>query len=273
MTQNWEETLSKEYPRLSPKSKFRFSCHRGLGCFTKCCRDVNIFLTPYDVLRMKNALKLSSEEFLEKHTIPLLLKEQKLRLVILKMTEDENKTCPFVTAEGCQIYQDRPWACRMYPLGMGSSQTQGGEEDFYFMVEQRSFCQGFEEDKEWTVEEWVTGEGADIYNDKSRSYQEITLHKYIRDGKELGPSKDQMFYLASYDLDRFRRHLFESRFFNLFDVEEAVREKIKTDDEALLEFGARWLRFSLFGENTISIKGEILEGKKKELDRIRGMMT
>ncbi len=270
MPQSWEETLSREYPTLSLESKFRFSCHKGLSCFTKCCRDVNIFLTPYDVLRMKNALSLSSEEFLEKYTIPLLLKEQKLRLVVLTMREDENKTCPFATAEGCMIYQDRPWPCRMYPLGMGSPMKVGDEEDFYFIAEKSFPCLGFEQDKEWTVGEWLTNQGADVYNIKSRPYKEITSHRFFRDGKELGPSKDQMFYMAFYDLDRFRRHLFEGKFFNLFDVEKEVIERIRTDDEELLEFGAKWLKFSLFGENTIGVKGEVLEEKQKELDRIRG---
>jgi uncharacterized protein len=33
--------------------QFKFSCHKGLACHNTCCRDVNIFLTPYDVLRMR----------------------------------------------------------------------------------------------------------------------------------------------------------------------------------------------------------------------------
>ena len=53
MLDKFKEAILKEYPRLSPESKFRFSCHKGLSCFTQCCGDVNIFLTPYDVLRLK----------------------------------------------------------------------------------------------------------------------------------------------------------------------------------------------------------------------------
>ena len=116
----------------------------------------------------------------------------------------------------------------------------------------------------------VIDQGVAIYNKKSQPYMEITLQKCFQEGKGLGPSKTQMFYIACYDLDRFRRHLFESRFFDLFDVEEEVIKRIETDDEELLAFGARWLEFSLFRENTISIKGEVLERKKEELDRIRG---
>ena len=189
---------------------------------------MNIFLTPYDVLRMKKALNLSSGEFLEKYTIPLYLKDQKIRVVVLKMREDEDKTCPFVTPEGCQIYEDRPWPCRMYPLGMGSPKAQG-DDDFYFIAEKSFPCLGFEQDKEWTVQEWLNTQGADVYNNRSKSYKEITLHRFIQEGKGLGPSKDQMFYIACYDLDRFRRHLFESNFFHLFDIEDDVIEKTEVD--------------------------------------------
>ncbi len=40
---------------------------------------------------------------------------------------------------------------------------------------------------------------------------------------------------------------------------------MKIDDEALPNFGFDWLRFSLFGENTLRIKGEVVEEKKREL--------
>ena len=41
----------KKEPRemqLTEGSRLRFDCHPGLACFTRCCRDVNIFLSPYD---------------------------------------------------------------------------------------------------------------------------------------------------------------------------------------------------------------------------------
>jgi len=54
--------------RLSADSKFKFECHKGVKCFTKCCRDINIALTPYDIIRLKNRLQLSSDEFLAMYT-------------------------------------------------------------------------------------------------------------------------------------------------------------------------------------------------------------
>lgn len=269
---NWKETVLREYPKLSPNSKFRFSCHKGLSCFTQCCGDVNIFLTPYDVLRMRRASGFSSEEFLEKYTIPLLMEDQKLPVVLLKMRDDDRKSCPFVASEGCTIYEDRPLSCRMYPLGMASSKTKDriDGEEFCFIVKDGFPCVGFKEDKEWTVEEWCKEQGIDLYNKKCEPYKEITLHRCFREGKGLGPSKTQVFYITCYNLDRFRRLLFESKFFSLFDVPNETIEKIKTDDEELLNFGFDWLRFSLFGEATLKIKGEVLESKKRELDGMMG---
>ena len=37
---------------------FRFSCHKDVPCFTKCCAKLRLILTPYDILRMKNRLAI-----------------------------------------------------------------------------------------------------------------------------------------------------------------------------------------------------------------------
>ena len=279
MHKSLKEEILKEYPRLTPESTFRFSCHKGIPCFTTCCADVNILLTPYDVLRMRKVLNLSSEEFLGEYVVPLLSVGQKVPLVLLKMRDDEKKTCPFVSAEGCSIYEDRPWPCRMYPVGMASSKTEQNVEgeEFYFIMEESFACAGLKEGKQWTVAEWWKDQGIDDYNEKAQPYKEITLHRRLQsidEGKGLGPAQKQMFYMALYDLDRFRGHLFDSRFFKLFEVENEVIEKIRQDDEALLDFGYQWLRFSLFGEPTMTIRGEVVEERKeelaKEMERIRG---
>ena len=67
-----------------------------------------------------------------------------------------------------------------------------------------------------------------------------------------------MFYMASYNLDKFRGFIFESRFFDLFQVESDLKEKLASDDVELMKFGFDWLKFSLFGDKTIQIKLELL---------------
>ena len=64
-----EEKILKDSPRLGPDDRFEFGCHPGVSCFNRCCGDVNIFLSPYDVLRMKKRLGMTSSDFLEKHAL------------------------------------------------------------------------------------------------------------------------------------------------------------------------------------------------------------
>jgi len=266
--ENWKKTILNERPRLSSDSKFKYSCHKGLSCFGKCCGNVNIFLTPYDVLRMKRALGISSEEFLGKYTLSLILQDQQIPVALLKMGDDEDKRCPFVNTEGCTIYQDRPWACRMYPLGLASSKAEAEGEEFCFIADDESLCLGFKEDKEWTVKEWFEDQEVDTYNQKSQAYMQFTLRKSFQEGKELEPAKVQMFYQTCYNLDKFRTNVFESTFFGRFDIKKETIKKLKTDDEALLDFGIKWLRFALFAEDTLKIKDEVWDKKKNELGLI-----
>ncbi len=265
---NWKETIFKDRPRLSPDGKFKFSCHKGLPCFGKCCSNVNIFLTPYDVFRLKKTLGLHSEEFLEKYTLRLILQDQQIPVALLKMGDDENKKCPFVAPAGCVVYQDRPWACRMYPLGLAFSNAETTSEEFCFIADDQSLCLGFKEDKEWTVRQWLVDQEVNIYNRNSEAYMQLTLHRSFQEGKDLGPAKVEMFYQTCYNLDRFRRNLFNSSFLDRFDVEEETINKIKTDDVELLSFGINWLRFALFAENTIKVKDEVWGKKRSELGLI-----
>ena len=48
---------------LALDDRFRFRCRKGIACFNKCCEDTDILLTPYDLLRLKNRLDLSSRFF------------------------------------------------------------------------------------------------------------------------------------------------------------------------------------------------------------------
>ena len=239
-----------EVRRLSLDEKFKFSCHKGLSCFNTCCNDINIFLTPYDVLRMRKAAGLSSGEFLKRYTIALL-GDEGLPLVVLKMIEDENKSCPFVMPDGCGIYEDRPWSCRMYPIFPYSK-----EEGFW--IEEKPSCLGFKEEKQWTIEEWKKDEGINIYDEMNESYKEITFHDYFQSNK-LDSGRAKLLYRACYDLNDFKRFLFETRFFDIYDVDSGVIEKIKEDEEELLSFGYRWIRFNLFGEDTLRPKDKVLD--------------
>ncbi|NIQ89284.1 MAG: YkgJ family cysteine cluster protein, partial [Deltaproteobacteria bacterium] len=72
---------------------------------------------------------------------------------------------------------------------------------------------------------------------------------------------------ACYDLDKFREFVFESTLLARFEVDEDFVEEMRYDDEALLRFAFLWLRFSLFGEQTVKVKAEVAEAFKEKLDK------
>ena len=236
-------------------SSFRFQCRKGIACFTKCCADLRLVLTPYDILRVKNHLKLSSDAFLERYTNTSYDPNARFPKVLLKMEEGENKPCPFVTSEGCTIYEDRPGACRIYPIGRASlkaGQGKSAREKFFLIQEEH--CLGFQENREWTIEEWMAGEGLDEYNAMNDKWLEIlTSPLSLGTGKET-KHKLQMFCMASYNLDKFRAFVFKSNFFRLFEVNSALKDTMAYDDMGLLHFAMDWMKFSLFGQKTIKIK-------------------
>lgn len=239
--------------RIPEGERFRFACHRGLSCFNSCCADVNIFLTPYDVLRIKRGLGIKSDEFIERYTV-IIQGDEGLPYVLLKMTDDEDKTCPFVGDDGCSIYDDRPWSCRMYPIFPDTSKEGG------YLLEKKSSCLGFNESVEWTAEEWKKDQGIEIYDKMNEVYKHITHHEFFNENK-LDSDNFRLFFLACYDIDRFRKYVFESHFLQIYEIKDNTLQKIEEQDEELLNFGYRWIRFRIFSEQTIRVKD-------KEMDRI-----
>lgn len=259
-----KEAILKDWPRMKADDDFRFACGPNLPCYNRCCADVNIVLTPYDILRLKNRLEISSEEFLEKYTLLPFTKEQRLPVVLLRMNDDEGKTCPFVREAGCSVYEDRPWACRMYPVGAASPKDEEQQGPaFYFLVKDE-VCKGFEQARTWTVREWMKNQGVDEYDELGELFKEITLHDYFQKGGVLDPKRMEMYHTVCCDLDRFRRFVFKSSFLEKFEVDEATVEKMRDDDIELLKFGFRWLKFCLFREPTMTVRPAVAETKRRE---------
>jgi uncharacterized protein len=240
--------------RLSLDSEFCFACGPHVPCFTECCGKLELLLTPYDVLRLKNRLKLSSEDFLDIHATMRLRTAHGFPEVLMKM-DPESKRCPFVTPAGCSLYEDRPGACRIYPLGRASTShpMDGSRREFYFTVRE-DHCRGFEETKTWKVREWLADQGVEDYNRLNDMLMELYVLRSRGKSVELGPQHIQMFVMACYNTEKFRSFVFKSRFLDKFDVDEALIEKMRTDDMKLLEFAFLWLRFALFREPVLNVK-------------------
>ena len=84
-------------------------------------------------------------------------------------------------------------------------------------------------------------------------------HPWFIGGRTLDPKRMHMLYTACYDLDTFRTFVFESSFVDRFEIPSDELEELKTNDEALLQFAFKWLRFALFAEPTLQVKEDEAE--------------
>ena len=234
--------------------KFRFACHPGVPCFTECCRDLNLQLTPYDILRLKSHLGLEASEFLDQYTDTESDESRGLPLVFLRMLEDE-WVCPFVSPGGCRVYENRPSACRIYPIARASrmDRLHGTVLEDYFVLHE-SHCRGFEEGRVWEASEWIADQGLEPYHEMNNLWMRIITHPGLRQATGLSSGQQQMFFLASYDLDRFRKIVFGSRFLEAFHLPEEEIQAMGESDEALLRLACKWLSFSLLNEPALEMR-------------------
>ncbi len=249
----------------------QFRCHKDVECFNACCKSIDIALTPYDILRLKNHLGISSSEFLLKYTEPFEFAKDGMPGV--KMLPLEGTTqCQFMTEEGCSVYGDRPTACRYYPVGLLSLRRADEYTDSasYVMVREKH-CLGHEESREITIKDYRKEQGVEEYDEYSRGWRQMVL-KMKSAGPSIGtPSKlsRQLFFMASYDLDRFREFTKSAGFLEAYDLSEDELQALYKDDLALLTFSYQFLLQVLFGEQSIPMKDEAYENRLKRKQQMR----
>jgi len=256
------------YERLTPEDALVFTCAANVPCFTDCCHDVNIILTPYDMLRLKNRLKVSSEDFIAKFALsPAVELTQRMPIVVLRMAEGEKRPCPFLGGQGCTVYEDRPWACRMYPLGVASQKTERNPagEEFYFLLKEEHKCKGHGLGQAQTIAQYLDNQGVLEYDRQNEGFKELAVHPLWQSEEPIPPQKIQMFFLALYNLDVFRRFILNSRFFEVMNVPAGLADGIADDDDKLLKFSYAYLKYIMFGLGPIGVKGEVIEKKRAEL--------
>jgi Fe-S-cluster containining protein len=232
--------------RFEEVHAFRFKCHPGVSCFTNCCQDITIVLTPYDVLRLKNNLGISSGEFLDKHTVIIPKKGHLIPMVILKMNETDKK-CPFVSKDGCVVYSDRPWPCRMYPLNMNDDGT-------YSLITDASKCFGLEEKETNKISVWLESQEIAPYDELNEYLSSFTIQLQAEKLDIDNPQIQKMTVMSLYNIDKFREFVFNSSFLERLEVDPGTMEAIKESDSELLKFSFDWLNFGLFGKKVFWVK-------------------
>ena len=163
------------------------------------------------------------------------------------------KACPFLKESGCTVYRDRPTACRTYPLerAVDRSAAKGRPEDFYFLTN-HSYCRGHQEEHRCTVKQWVRNQRLDEYNLMNDLWAEVdTLFASNPwKGEGFGGEKQQLAFLACYNIDGFRRFCTTHNLFEQYRLSREVKRRIAQEDAELLKFAFEWLK-SLFGSTPV----------------------
>ncbi|MCP4667541.1 MAG: YkgJ family cysteine cluster protein [Deltaproteobacteria bacterium] len=240
--------------RMHDDDVFQFSCSKGVPCFTQCCRDVTIILTPYDVLRLKNGLGISSDEFLDLYTIILSKSNRLIPMVVLEMNEEDDKKCPFVTEKWCTVYNHRPLPCRMFPLDMHDDGTFG-------FITDSSRCLGLKENEKAPLSEWLFDQGVPIYDEMNSLFSQVTTPLKAKEQDIDNLKIHKMVFMALYNLDKFKDFVFKSTFLDRFDVEPIVIEKIKRNDVELLKFAFDWIIW-IIGQKTFQVRPDAVPQEK-----------
>lgn len=251
---------------LSLDSVFQFRCRKDIACFNACCRNIDLQLTPYDILQLKNRLGLTSSEFVARHTVPFEMDSH--GMPGLKMaTKPGTSECVHLTEEGCGVYEDRPAACRYYALGNVAVRKKdaGAIEDAYFVVRE-AHCLGHEEPHEQTVATYRVEQGLDKYDEMNSHWRQLILKKRSAGPAVGSPSERslQLFDMCSYDLDGFREFIQHSNFKKIVELSPEQEQELMDNEESLLEFAMSFLEQVLFGVKSVKIRADAREKRIRE---------
>lgn len=243
MTQ--QPNISQSVKRISGNETFTFSCHKDVKCFTDCCRMLELALTPYDVLRLRQATGLTSGQLLDRYVIVEQDPGEPFPRFYLTMIDDGRASCVFVTDRGCSVYEHRPAACRAYPLGRAVMMSEDGSTAEHFVLLKEDHCQGFQEPKKQTALQYSEGQALLTYNRFNDAVAGIYQHDSIRKGFIPTSKQIDLFILALYNIDSFREMLLSGQL--LIPGTLVPEEKSHLmNDEALLLFAIDWVVQQLF---------------------------
>ena len=240
---------------LSLDDTFKFSCSEAALCFNKCCRDLNQFLTPYDILRLKNCLGIPSGLFLERYTSEHTGPDSGLPIISLKLDYASQYKCPFVTPSGCSVYKDRPSSCRTYPLAriLTRSKKTGDIAEQYMLLKE-PHCLGFNYGQIQTVREWIESQGIALYNEMNDLLMDIiSLKNRLMPGGSIDDKSRRIFNMACYNLDIFRSHIFKKGILNGLNLDIHTLDAVKNDDVALLKLGLKWIKHVFFNNKSMPL--------------------
>jgi Fe-S-cluster containining protein len=236
--------------RLCGSRKFSFRCHPEVSCFTECCRELELALTPYDVLRLRQKLTLGAQDFIDRYVVIEQDEDDVFPRLYLGMVDDGRASCPFVSPEGCLVYDSRPGACRTYPVGRGVTIAPDGQKKEIYVLVAEKHCHGFDEPEQFSVAEWFSNQGLAEYNAMNDEVMTLLHHEKTRQGITLTTEQIEAFFLALYILDEFRKQVNDPGYKIRLTLTEEECQAALADEVSLLRFGIHWLKKEFFDDKS-----------------------
>lgn len=133
---------------LKPEDTFTFECKMCGDCCRK--RSEPILLTGADIYRIARAMNTTMLKVVKDNTTGYIGDTSHAPVFVLK--ERPDGSCRFLRKGRCMVYQDKPTACTLFPLGRI---YDGHDQSFHYFLNTGS-CQPYHKDgKQWTLQEWL----------------------------------------------------------------------------------------------------------------------
>ena len=114
MNTRMEEIMNAiEHNKLTADDPFRFRCTQCGKC---CINREDILLTPLDLFRIANELKLSLKEFIGQYCELYIGPDSHFPIIRLK-PRGSIKRCPLLKNRRCSVHKAKPAMCAMFPIG------------------------------------------------------------------------------------------------------------------------------------------------------------
>jgi Fe-S-cluster containining protein len=194
-----KEIKMGKHRKLGMSDVFQFEC---TAC-GKCCFNNEVLLNCYDLIRLRHALKASTNQILQEGLISFHVGPNSgLPVCTLNFQNLSPKftKCPFlspaigkeaiksksefkrVLALGaeiekwlCSVHKDRPLACRFYPCGRIKSinDKTGKVEETFILQNVGDFCPGFKQPKKQSLRRYLNESEFQHYDDGSAKFASL----------------------------------------------------------------------------------------------------
>lgn len=227
----------------------------SLTCSRKgtCCHGNNVYLNPWEIAMLAQGVGVTVLDFISNYTI---LNGIKLKFNGTSIFNNKKSCNLYNENQGCSIHENRPLACRLFPLGR---MIQNNESTYMFQGNEfpcNKDCPEVSFLPKLTVEEYLKGQNVATYEIAQDEYLEvvqniadIALMLFLDTGlSESGDEKvlQKWTYIANHTIEK-SFELIEKKWLNLLlnpNIEDIVdvkhfinKHNVIIQQEAQIQFG------------------------------------